>query len=170
MSQRDHQRPSDENIRPEVEIADSGTTDDERAGQLSGVILASRHRGPLPPREILEGYDALSPGSAKRMIDNVVRRSENRTEEEHKSAKFRRYLEPFYRIMAFSVVCLIVFLGYKLAELGATVVGFAFAVTAAGAFAGSFLLNARESRRDSRLIERLITLLRSETESGNGDD
>ncbi len=144
--------------------------DDGSQRQVSGVFIARRHQGPLPPREILEGYDAISPGSAKRMIDNVVRRSELRTEDEHKSAAFRRSLDPLYRILAFSVVCAIIYFGYRLAEQGATVVGFAFVVTAAGTIAGSFLLNARGSRRESRLSDAIQKLVGRANEPEERDE
>ena len=162
MTQENTPQPTEEVVRPEVTVSGSDTSEGEQQELPSGIIVASRHSGPLPPREVLEGYDALSPGSAKRMIDNVVRRSELRTEDEHRSATFRRFLEPLYRVLAFSVVCAIVYFGYRLAEQGATVIGFAFVVTAAGAIAGSFLLNARETRRESRLIERLMEIIQRE--------
>ena len=170
MTRDNNPQPSEETIRPEVTVAGSDTPEGRQQRQMSGIIVSRRHRGPLPPREILEGYDALSPGSAKRMIDNVVRRSELRTEDEHGSATFRRFLEPLYRTMAFLVVCAIVYFGYRLAEQGATVIGFAFVVTAAGAIAGSFLLNARETRRESRLTDRLMALIQRENDAKEGDE
>ena len=162
MTPENSPQPTDEVIHPKVTVEETDAPEGRQQEPISGIIVARRHRGPLPPIDDLEGYDALSPGSAKRMIDNVVRRFELRTEEEQKSATFRRFLEPLYRILAFLVVCAIVYLGYRLAEQGATVVGFAFAVIAAGTIAGSFLLNARETRRESRLIERLMELIQRE--------
>lgn len=170
MTRENDPQTTEETIRPEVTVAESDTHEGEQQRLVSGIIVARRHRGPLPPREILEGYDDLAPGSAKKMIDNVVRRSELRTEEDHRAATFRRFLEPFYRILAFSVVCAIIYFGYRLAEQGATVIGFAFVVTAASAIAASFLLNARETRRESHLIERLMALKQRETAGEESDE
>lgn len=169
MTLEDNPQPTEEVIKPEVTVADTETRGGEQRGLASGIFVARRHSGPLPPREVLEGYDDLSPGSAKRMIDNVVRRSELRTEDDHRSATFRRFLEPFYRILAFSVVVLIIFLGYRLVEQGETVVGFAFVVTAAGTIAASFLVNTRETRRESRLIERLVAFVNSQASGEESD-
>lgn len=170
MTRENAPQPTDDIIRPEVNVAEADSETEGQQGSISPLIVARSHRGPLPPIEELEGYDHLSPGSAKRMIDNVVRRSELRTEEEQKSATFRRFLEPFYRILAFAAVCVIVYFGYRLAQQGATLVGFAFVVIAAGTIAGSFILNARETRRETRLIERLMTTIQSETTDKENDE
>ena len=141
------------NDEPEVDDTDDDGNTRQR-GQASSIVLAEQHRGPLPHPMILEGYDSLVPGTAKRMIDNAIMRAELRTEHERKSANLRRAMEVFSRIMAFVIVCGTIYLGYLLAENGATAVGFALVVTAAGTIAGSFLLYARESRRDSDRIAR----------------
>ena len=52
--------------------------------------------------------------------------------------------------MAFAVVLVTIYLGYQLAATGVTAVGFALVVTAAGTIAGSFLLYAWGSSKDSR--------------------
>ena len=170
MKSNDDSQPIRECTQRDVGVSAAVADTDEQREEISGIILARRHSGPLPPREILEGYDAISPGSAKRMIDNVVRRSELRTEEEHKSARTRRLMGPVYRIFAFTVVCVVIYFGYRLAEQGATVVGFALVVTAAGTIAGTFLLNALETRKESRSIERLITLIQRQQSAEQNDE
>ena len=50
----------------------------EQRERIPGLFFAERHRGPVPHPIILEGYDALVPGTAKKMIENAIRRAELR--------------------------------------------------------------------------------------------
>ena len=135
---------------PDVAKNTSEDVGAEQRERIPGLFFAERHRGPVPHPIILEGYDALVPGTAKKMIENAIRRAELRTEDERKTANLRRILEVASRLMAFAVVLVTIYLGYQLAATGVTAVGFALVVTAALTIAGSFLLYAWGSSKDSR--------------------
>ncbi|HET7699396.1 MAG TPA: DUF2335 domain-containing protein [Candidatus Limnocylindria bacterium] len=118
----------------------------EQILELVAKLSAARYRGPLPPPEILQGYDQLVPGSAKRIFDIFERQADHRMSLEQKvvGSDIQR---SWAGLAAGTVITLaIVWLAAQLVENGNTLAAAALAALDISSLAGVFVYGTRERR------------------------
>jgi len=116
----------------------------------------SRYRGPLPPPELLEGYNQVAPGSAQIIIDQFVAQGDH-----------RRYLEKVviegdnkranWGLVSGSTIALVGLLGaFYVISLGYSLEGLGSVVLALGPLIGSLIVILRKRQKEIKQKAQLV--------------
>jgi uncharacterized membrane protein len=108
----------------------------------------SMYRGPLPPPQILEGYDKIVPGSAKEIIANALKQTEHRQRLE--SDTLRRDNDRSWGglVAGFVVASGVIGLGFFEAALGHPGLGTFSSLTALAGLAAVFVYGSQGRRKE----------------------
>jgi uncharacterized membrane protein len=133
----------------------------EKTGKKSGRIMASItrsvYKSPLPPPEILKGYDLVSPGLAERIVGMAERQSQHRMELE-KTVVIGDYKKSWVGlILGFVVACGVFYGSYDLVKKGhdtaGTILGGSALATLVSIFVRAGNQRSRERIEKSKVIE-----------------
>ncbi|ANK37544.1 hypothetical protein AOB58_742 [Staphylococcus sp. AntiMn-1] len=147
--------PDNEKENHDLDIIDAvkrSDVDDEDKKDL--IATLEMYNGPIPHPKILEGYDKLDPGSAKRIIDNGIGESDHRRKMEAKTINHVARSFYFRFVLAFVLAILFGFGSFYLilkghAVLGTIFVGFTF-ISMLGIFTGESQNNNVEDKEEER--------------------
>jgi uncharacterized membrane protein len=119
-------------------------------------MAAAYRRGPLPPPEELEKYEAILPGSTKMLFDNLIKQTDHRMDLEKTVIKGDDKRANLGQVLSFILGMTAIVGGVALILAGKDGYGLASIITALGAlltsfFAGAFL---RKKERENKNIEK----------------
>lgn len=118
----------------------------EVANQLIAKFAASMYRGPIPPPEVLRGYEGLVPGAAKRMLDMAERQGEHRMSLERRVVGSDIQRSWAGLVCATIVSLAVIALAGVLAMNGNTLAGTILAGVDIASLVGAFVWGTREQR------------------------
>ncbi|MFQ3801668.1 DUF2335 domain-containing protein [Staphylococcus xylosus] len=124
--------PDNEQTQHDLDIIDALKRSDVAEDKKEDMIATlEMYNGPIPHPKILEGYDKLDPGAAKRIIDNGIGESNHRRNMEERTVKHVARSFYFRFVLAFILAILFGFGSFFLilkdhAILGTVFVGFTF--------------------------------------------
>jgi len=127
-------------------------------GDLIGVFMG--YRGPIPPPEMLWGYEKIVPGAAKRILTQFERQSEHRREIERKMVSNIARREMGSILVAALLIVAVTFLGYHMVSQGQSL--YALGTVAASvsgvliAFFTGKKANLREKEEKRELLKELM--------------
>jgi uncharacterized membrane protein len=127
-------------------------------GDLIGVFMG--YRGPIPPPEMLWGYEKIVPGAAKRILTQFERQSEHRREIERKMVSNIARREMGSILVAALLIVAVTFLGYHMVSQGQSL--YALGTVAASvsgvliAFFTGKKANLREREEKRELLKELM--------------
>ncbi len=113
--------------------------------------------GPLPPPEILAGYDKILPGAAERILKMAETQSSHRQEMEKKIIGSEIFQANCGMIFAFIIVLIAIIIGAVLIYLDRPVGGLISLIAAVGIIVGSFILG-RKQKKDIPSTQKDLTL------------
>ena len=136
----------------------------EEIGQIMASITRSVYRGPIPPPEILKGYDLVKPGFAERVFVMAERQSQHRMELE-KTVVIGDHKKSWVGlVLGFLVACGVFYGSYDLVKKGhdtaGTILGGSALATLVGIFVRGSDQRSRERIEKSKAIQ----------QSDNNDD
>jgi len=127
-------------------------------GDLIGVFMG--YRGPIPPPEMLWGYEKIVPGAAKRILTQFERQSEHRREIERKMVSNIARREMGSILVVALLIVAVTFLGYHMVSQGQSL--YALGTVAASvsgvliAFFTGKKANLREKEEKRELLKELM--------------
>jgi uncharacterized membrane protein len=127
-------------------------------GDLIGVFMG--YRGPIPPPEMLWGYEKIVPGAAERILTQFERQSEHRREIERKMVSNIARREMGSILVAALLIVAVTFLGYHMVSQGQSL--YALGTVAASvsgvliAFFTGKKANLREKEEKRELLKELM--------------
>ena len=152
--------------------------DMKRKGDLIGVFMG--YRGPIPPPEMLWGYEKIVPGAAERILTQFERQSEHRREIERKMVSNIARREMGSILVAALLIVAVTFLGYHMVSQGQPL--YALGTVAASvsgvliAFFTGKKANLREKEEKRELLKELMGPpergkdgLKNQEQKGGGD-
>ncbi|ALN76740.1 DUF2335 domain-containing protein [Staphylococcus chromogenes] len=117
------------------------------------IATLEMYNGPIPHPKILEGYDKLDPGAAKRIIDNGIEESNHRRNMEKKTVNHVARSFYFRFALAFILALVFGFGSFYLILQGHTIIGSVFAgvtlISILGIFTGEASNNNNENKENS---------------------
>jgi uncharacterized membrane protein len=131
--------------------------------KLKGDLIGVFYRGPLPPPEMLWGYEKIVPGAAKRILTQFERQSEHRREIERKMVSNIARREMGSILVAALLIVAVTFLGYHMVSQGQSL--YALGTVAASvsgvliAFFTGKKANLREKEEKRELLKELMESL-----------
>jgi len=141
-------------------------------GDLIGVFMG--YRGPIPPPEMLWGYEKIVPGAAKRILTQFERQSEHRREIERKMVSNIARREMGSILVAALLIVAVTFLGYHMVSQGQSL--YALGTVAASvsgvliAFFTGKKANLREKEEKRELLKELMEPLERGEEGLKGQE
>lgn len=128
--------------------------------------VSSKFSGPIPPPELLEGYENIVPGSADRIIRMTERQIDHRTNIESLIVKGdnRRADKGLTFAFVLGILCIVV--AAALAYLGQPNVAIVIIVVLFGTGTTTYIYgtNVRKQERENKTEELLKSLLKNETD------
>jgi len=138
------QHPSLDNASP----PEKASAPPQEILELVAKLSAARYRGPLPPPDILRGYEQLVPGSAKRIFDIFERQADHRMSLE-KTVVGSDIQRSWAGLAAGTVITLaVIWLAAQLVASGNTVAAAVLAALDISSLAGVFVYGVRERRKE----------------------
>jgi uncharacterized membrane protein len=131
--------------------------------KLKGDLIGVFYRGPLPPPEMLRGYDEIVPGAAERILTQFERQSEHRREIERKMVSNIARREMGSILVAALLIVAVTFLGYHMVSQGQSL--YALGTVAASvsgvliAFFTGKKANLQEKEEKRQLLKELMESL-----------
>lgn len=143
----------DAGIAPEIiepQVIQGRSLNDRRSGERRTQLLmqASSFSGPLPPPDLLRGYDEVVPGCADRIITQFEEQGRHRRKQESRVISHRLFSSTFGQILAFLLLLSIIGAGTFLAYSGKEVAGFGTIATAVAGAAGVLILAKKAQEKD----------------------
>lgn len=131
------------------------------------------YKGPIPPPEVLEGYERIVPGSAKRIIDNALKQSEHRRALEQIVIKGDNRRADWGLYIGAAIASMMILCGSGLVALGFPGSGTAVATVSVVGLTSVFVYGSISRRRErehkSELMNRLDSQTASSTPSSAGN-
>lgn len=116
------------------------------------IATLEMYKGPIPHPKILEGYNNLDPGAAKKIIDNGINESNHRRNIEIKTMNHIARSFYFRFILAFILALFFGCASFYLILEGHTIIGSVFAgvtlISILGIFTGENTNNTNEERKE----------------------
>lgn len=123
------------------------------------IATLEMYNGPIPHPKILEGYDKLDPGAAKRIINNGIEESNHRRNMEKKTVNHVARSFYFRFVLAFILALLFGFGSFYLILQGHTIIGSVFAgvtlISILGIFTGE-TSNANDENNKESWLNRIL--------------
>lgn len=113
--------------------------------------------GPLPPPEILQGYDDVLPGAAERIIAMAERQAAHRQDLERRVIRANITTARLGIAAGLIITLAVVWFAYQLLMAGHTVAGFAAIIVALGSLVGVFIVGQRSQRNERIEKTRIMT-------------
>jgi len=121
----------------------------ERLARLL-TLQASQYQSPIPPPEIVAGYERVLPGAAERILAMAERQSAHRLRQEERVVTHNIEREKTGQWMAFAVSLVVIAGGIGLAWTGRSVTGLMMVIGDLAALAGVFVYGRRAQEQERR--------------------
>ena len=113
-------------------------------------LQASQYHSPIPPPEIVAGYERVLPGSAERILAMAERQSGHRIRQEERVITSSIQREKTGQWMAFVLSLVVILGGIGLAWTGRSVTGLTMVIADLAALAGVFMYGRRAQEQERR--------------------
>jgi uncharacterized membrane protein len=162
MVQKNNGDPEDPaNIVEDPEVLEPSTEDQEANRKIRRTtteiqISASQFSGPLPPPELLKGYNEAFAGCAERVVAMAEAQSRHRQALENRVIDSNCANETRAQWFAFILALVVIVGGVYLLAMGKSVQGFSAIILAVGSLAGALIYGRTEQRKErSRKLQSL---------------
>jgi uncharacterized membrane protein len=120
----------------------------EEIGQIMASITRSVYRGPIPPPEILKGYDLVKEGFAERVFQMAERQSQHRMELE-KTVVIGDHKKSWVGlVLGFLIACGVFYGSYDLVKIGHDTAGTILGGSALATLVGIFVRGSNQRSRE----------------------
>ncbi len=112
------------------------------------ITTAAHFAGPIPPPSLLDGYEAILPGSADRILSMAEKQSSHRMELENKVIDSKIRDSQLGMLLGFCIAFVVIVIGGFLIYKDKNILGFSTILTAMVALVSAFIYGTNSNRKE----------------------